>query len=51
MEARSHRPPRKCEMNFRNNLTAFSWKRFRDGCNHFGKHPEKVLGFFDKHLK
>jgi len=26
-------------------------KRFRDGCNHFGKHPEKVLGFFDKHLK
>ena len=26
MEARSHRPPRKCEMNFRNNLTTFSWK-------------------------
>ena len=26
-------------------------KRFRDGWNHFGKHPEKVLGFFDKHLK
>jgi hypothetical protein len=26
-------------------------KRFRDGYNHFGKHPEKVLGFFDKHLK
>jgi hypothetical protein len=28
-----------------------STKRFRDGYNHFGKHPEKVLGFYDKHLK
>jgi len=26
-------------------------KRFRDGYNHFGRHPEKVLGFFDKHMK
>ena len=26
MEARSHRCREKCEMNFRNNLTAFSWK-------------------------
>ena len=26
MEARSHPPREKCEMNFRNNLTAFSWK-------------------------
>jgi transposase-like protein len=26
MEARSRRPQEKCEMNFRNNLTAFSWK-------------------------
>jgi hypothetical protein len=26
MEARSRRREEKCEMNFRNNLTAFSWK-------------------------
>jgi len=25
-------------------------KRFRDGYNHFEKHPEKVLGFFDKEM-
>ena len=26
-------------------------KRFKDGDNDFGRHPEKVLAFFDKHLK
>ena len=26
-------------------------KRFKDGYNYFGKHPEKVLAFFDKHMK
>lgn len=26
-------------------------KRFRDGYNHFGRHPEKVLTFFEKHMK
>ena len=26
-------------------------KRFRDGYNHFGRDPEKVLSFFDKHMK
>ncbi|MCA8978485.1 MAG: alpha/beta hydrolase [Planctomycetes bacterium] len=25
-------------------------KRFRDGYNHFGRHPEKVLSFFEKHM-
>lgn len=25
-------------------------KRFRDGYNHFGRHPEKVLSFFDKYM-
>ncbi|HTK37752.1 MAG TPA: hypothetical protein VL325_04605, partial [Pyrinomonadaceae bacterium] len=25
--------------------------RFRDGYNHFGRHPELVLGFFDKYMK
>ena len=25
-------------------------KRFRDGYNHFGRHPETVLSFFAKHL-
>jgi len=25
--------------------------RFKDGYNHFGRHPEKVLGFLDKHMK
>lgn len=24
--------------------------RFKDGYNHFGKHPEKVLSFLDKHM-
>jgi hypothetical protein len=26
-------------------------KRFKDGDHDFGRHPEKVLAFFDKHLK
>lgn len=26
-------------------------KRFRDGYNHFGRHPEKVLGFFEKYMQ
>jgi hypothetical protein len=26
-------------------------KRFKDGYNYFGRHPEKVIGFFDKHMK
>lgn len=26
-------------------------KRFKDGNNYFGRHPEKVLAFFDKHMK
>jgi esterase/lipase len=26
-------------------------KRFMDGYNYFGRHPEKVLAFFDKHIK
>ena len=26
-------------------------KRFRDGYNHFGKHPENASGSFDKHMK
>lgn len=26
-------------------------KRFRDGYNYFGRHPEKVLGFFDQYMK
>ncbi|MEZ6196782.1 MAG: alpha/beta hydrolase [Planctomycetota bacterium] len=26
-------------------------KRFRDGYNHFGRHPEKVLAFFARHMK
>ncbi len=25
--------------------------RFRDGYNYFGRYPEKVLAFFDKHMK
>lgn len=25
--------------------------RFRDGYNYFGRHPEKVLAFFDRHMK
>jgi len=25
-------------------------RRFKDGYNHFGRHPEKVLAFFDKHM-
>src|ERR687892_301265 len=26
-------------------------KRFRDGYNYFGRNPEKVIAFFDKHMK
>jgi hypothetical protein len=26
-------------------------RRFKDGYNYFGRHPEKVLGFFDKRMK
>jgi len=26
-------------------------KRFRDGYNYFGRHPEKIIAFFDKYLK
>ena len=26
-------------------------KRFRDGYNYFGKHPEKIIPFFDKYMK
>jgi hypothetical protein len=26
-------------------------KRFRDGCNHFARHPERFIAFFDKHMK
>ncbi len=26
-------------------------KRFRDGYNYFGRHPEKVLSFFEKHMQ
>lgn len=25
--------------------------RFRDGYNYFGRYPEKVVAFFDKHMK
>ncbi len=26
-------------------------KRFKDGYNYFGRHPEKIIAFFDKHMK
>ena len=26
-------------------------KRFRDGYNHFGRKPERIIAFFDKHMK
>jgi len=26
-------------------------KRFRDGYNHFGRHPERVIAFFDQHMR
>jgi pimeloyl-ACP methyl ester carboxylesterase len=26
-------------------------RRFKDGYNYFGRHPEKVIGFFDVHMK
>jgi hypothetical protein len=26
-------------------------KRFKDGYNDFGRHPVKVIAFFDKHMK
>jgi hypothetical protein len=26
-------------------------RRFKDGYNYFGRHPEKIIGFFDQHMK
>lgn len=26
-------------------------RRFKDGYNYFGRHPEKVISFFDRHMK
>jgi len=26
-------------------------RRFRDGYNYFGRHPEKIIAFFDRHMK
>ena len=26
-------------------------KRFKNGYNYFGRYPEKIIGFFDKHMK
>jgi hypothetical protein len=26
-------------------------KRFKDGYNYFGRHPAKIIAFFDKHMK
>jgi hypothetical protein len=26
-------------------------RRFRDGYNHFGRHPERIIAFFDGHMK
>ncbi|MCC6198586.1 MAG: alpha/beta hydrolase, partial [Burkholderiales bacterium] len=26
-------------------------KRFKDGYNYFGRHPEKIIAFFDKHMR
>ncbi|WP_198953635.1 hypothetical protein [Rhodopirellula sp. MGV] len=26
-------------------------KRFKDGYNYFGKHPERILPFFDRYMK
>jgi hypothetical protein len=26
-------------------------KRFKDGYNYFGRHPEKVIAFFDRYMK
>ena len=26
-------------------------RRFKDGYNYFGRHPEEVIGFFDKYMK
>jgi hypothetical protein len=26
-------------------------RRFRDGYNHFGRHPERIIAFFDRHMK
>jgi hypothetical protein len=25
--------------------------RFKDGYNYFGRHPEKIIAFFDQHMK
>jgi hypothetical protein len=26
-------------------------RRFRDGYNHFGRHPERIIAFFDRYMK
>jgi hypothetical protein len=26
-------------------------RRFKDGYNYFGRHPERIIAFFDKHMK
>jgi hypothetical protein len=26
-------------------------ERFKDGYNHFGRHPERIIAFFDEHMK
>ena len=26
-------------------------RRFKDGYNYFGRHPEKIIAFFDKYMK
>jgi hypothetical protein len=26
-------------------------RRFKDAYNYFGRHPEKIISFFDKHMK
>ena len=26
-------------------------KRFRDGYNYFGSHPERAIAFFDQHMR
>jgi esterase/lipase len=26
-------------------------RRFKDGYNYFGRHPERILAFFDRHMK
>jgi hypothetical protein len=26
-------------------------RRFKDGYNYFGRHPERIIAFFDKYMK